>query len=177
MERGNLNRNSYLFCSIMLVIVVLPLFLVVFSVNLNEQNSRPEFFVGVEYAIKGGSVEDCKALVDRVKNFTNFFVVDTFEMTRDINNLTEVCDYVYDSGLYFMVFFISQPVLTNRKSSKLPTNSVSIICLASSSDDTVYGSPLDIEQFSKYPPSAVGILRHIVHSFLIIHPRSLYERL
>jgi hypothetical protein len=90
------------------VIIVSPLFLVVFVSSINEQSSGPEFFVGVEYAIKNGSVEKCKALVDRVKNFTNFFVVDTFEMTRDINNLTEVCDYVYDSGLYFMVFFISQ---------------------------------------------------------------------
>jgi hypothetical protein len=75
--------------------------------SINERSSTPEFFVGVEYAIKNGSVEDCKALVDKVKNFTNLFVVDTFEMTNDINNLTEVCNYVYDSGLYFMVFFIS----------------------------------------------------------------------
>jgi hypothetical protein len=108
MERKRLKRSTLLFCFILLAIIVSPLFLVVFIGSIEEQSSGPEFFVGVEYAIKNGSVEECKALVDRVKNFTNLFVVDTFEMTRDINNLTEVCDYVYDSGLYFMVFFISQ---------------------------------------------------------------------
>ena len=108
MERKRLKRGTLLFCFVLIAIIVLPLFLVAFIGSIQEQSSDPPFFVGVEYAIKNGSVEDCKALVDRVKNFTNFFVVDTFEMTRDINNLTEVCEYVYDSGLYFMVFFVSQ---------------------------------------------------------------------
>jgi hypothetical protein len=81
--------------------------LVALNVGIDEQNSSPEFFVGVEYAIDNHSVEGCKALVDRVKNFTNFFVVDSLGITLDVNNLNEVCDYIYDSGLYFIVFFIS----------------------------------------------------------------------
>ena len=103
-----MKKGTLLFCFILITIIILPLFLVAFINRIDETSSDPEFFVGVEYAIKNGSVEDCKALVDRVKNFTNLFIVDTFEMTRDINNLTEVCDYVYESGLFFMVFFISQ---------------------------------------------------------------------
>ena len=66
-----------------------------------NQRSEPEFYVGVEYAIDNYSVEGCKALVDKVKSFTNVFIVDTVGITYDINNLNEVCDYVYDSGLYF----------------------------------------------------------------------------
>ena len=89
------------------MIIVSPLFLVIWNFGTDEQKTEPEFFVGVEYAIANHSVEDCKALVDRVTNFTNFFVVDSLGITLDINNLNEVCDYVYDSGLYFMVFFIS----------------------------------------------------------------------
>jgi len=85
----------------------LPLFLVALNVGVDKQDSGPEFFVGVEYAIDNHSVEGCKALVDRIKNFTNLFVVDSLGITLYINNLNEVCDYVYDSGLYFMVFFIS----------------------------------------------------------------------
>jgi hypothetical protein len=108
MERKRLKRGTLLFCLVLFALIVSPLFLVAFMGSINKQSTEQEFFVGVEYAIKNGSVEECKALIDRVKNFTNFFVVDTFEMTRDINNLTEVCDYVYDSGLYFMVFFVSQ---------------------------------------------------------------------
>ncbi|MBA7481067.1 hypothetical protein ES707_16535 [subsurface metagenome] len=89
------------------MIIVSPLFLVALNVGIDEQDSDPDFFLGVEYAIANHSVEGCKALVDRVKNFTNVFVVDSVGITFDINNLNEVCDYVYDAGLYFYVFFIS----------------------------------------------------------------------
>ena len=106
MEKKKLKRSTLLFWFILIALIVSPLFFIVFNVDIDEQNSDPKFFVGVEYAIKNGNVEDCKALVDRVKNFTNLFVVDTLEITLDINNLNEVCDYVYESGLHFLVFFI-----------------------------------------------------------------------
>jgi hypothetical protein len=106
-ERKKLKRSTLLFCFILIALIVSPLFLVLFNFGIDEQKSEPKFFVGVEYAVDNHSVKDCKALVDRVKNFTNLFVVDSLGITLDINNLNEVCDYVYDSGLYFMVFFIS----------------------------------------------------------------------
>ena len=102
-----MKRSTLLFCFILVTIIVSPLFLVALNVGINEHDSDPEFFVGVEYAIDNHSVEGCKALVDRVKNFTNVFVVDSVGITFDINNLNEVCDYVYDAELYFYVFFIS----------------------------------------------------------------------
>lgn len=105
-EREKLKRSTLLFCFILIAIIVSPLFLVALNVGVDEQDSGPEFFVGVEYAYDNDSVEDCKALIDRVKNFTNLFVVDSFGITTDINNLNEVCDYVYESGLYFLVFFV-----------------------------------------------------------------------
>jgi len=102
-----MKRSTLLFCFILIMIIVSPLFLVALNVGIDEQDSDPDFFLGVEYAIANHSVEGCKALVDRVKNFTNVFVVDSVGITFDINNLNEVCDYVYDAGLYFYVFFIS----------------------------------------------------------------------
>ncbi len=76
------------------------------SNNVKEE-STPEFFVGVEYAINNESVEDVIALVDRIKNFTNLFVVDSLGITTDINKLNQICDYVNEEGLYFLVFFVS----------------------------------------------------------------------
>ena len=107
MERKKLRRSTLLFCFILITIIVLPIFFANWNFNFDEQKSDPEFFVGVEYAISDHDVEGCKALVDRVKNFTNLFVIDSVGITFDINNLNEVCDYVYDAGLYFYVFFIS----------------------------------------------------------------------
>jgi hypothetical protein len=104
MERKKLNRNTLLFCLILIAILLTPLFLIPFTI---EPISEPEFLVGVEYALSESSVEGCKALVDRVKNFTNFFVIDSLGIALDFNSLNEVADYVYDAGLYFIVFFIS----------------------------------------------------------------------
>jgi hypothetical protein len=101
------SRLTVFFAFVLIVIIVVPVFLVAFYVVTEGQNAKPEFFVGVEYAASEHSVEDCKALVDRTKNFTNLFVVDSFRITSDIIALNEVCDYVYDSGLYFLVFFLS----------------------------------------------------------------------
>jgi hypothetical protein len=73
MERKRLKRGTLLFCLVLFALIVSPLFLVAFMGSINKQSTEQEFFVGVEYAIKNGSVEECKALIDRVKNFTNFF--------------------------------------------------------------------------------------------------------
>ena len=79
-------------------------FLVYYSPKSSNGAEKP-FYFGVSFC--GETVEEAKLLIDRVKNFTNLFVVDSTGITFDINNLNEVCDYVYDSGLYFLVFFIS----------------------------------------------------------------------
>ena len=100
-----LGRRKFALAIIVIAVLLSTLFLVhEMSVRMNEY-STPKFFVGVEFAYN--NVENCKALVDRVKNFTNLFVVGSLETTLDESNLNEVCDYVYDAGLYFFVFFIS----------------------------------------------------------------------
>ena len=96
-----------MFYFILVAIILCPLFFVALIDNVTRTPSEPDFFIGVEYAICNSSVEGCKALIDRVKNFTNLFVVDSLGITLDMNNLNEVCDHVYDAGLYFFVFFIS----------------------------------------------------------------------
>ena len=106
MKMKKLKNSTFLFGFILIAIIVTPLFFVALN-HGNNQKSGPDFFVGVEYALSDSSVEGCKALVDRVKNFTNLFVVDSLGIALDKKSITEVCDYVYDAGLYFVVFYIS----------------------------------------------------------------------
>lgn len=63
----------------------------------------PRIFVGVEFAY--GDANDCRRLVDKVKNFTNLFVIGSPELTFNQTQLNELCDYIYASGLYFIVMF------------------------------------------------------------------------
>jgi hypothetical protein len=65
----------------------------------------PEFYVGVEIAYANATASDVKVMVDRVKNFTNLIVVGAPEISINETALNETCDYIYDVGLHFVVFF------------------------------------------------------------------------
>jgi len=67
-----------------------------------KDTSKPDFFFGVDTAYD--DVEDIKNLVDKVKGYTNFFGIGSAGITFNITKLDEVCQYVCDSGLYFMVY-------------------------------------------------------------------------
>jgi len=66
--------------------------------------STPDVFVGVEFAYSG-ILNDVKALVDKVKDYTNLFVIGAIEISFNQTVLNEACDYVVDSGLHLIVFF------------------------------------------------------------------------
>ncbi len=64
--------------------------------------TKPDFFVGIDTAYD--DVEDIKKLVDDVKSYTNLFGIGSAGITHNRTKLDEVCQYVYDSGLYFIVY-------------------------------------------------------------------------
>ena len=69
--------------------------------NYPKSNS-PDVFVGVDVAYD--NVEEVKKVVDEVKAYTNFFVVGSTGITYYLDKLTEVCQYIYDNGLYFATY-------------------------------------------------------------------------
>ena len=71
---------------------------------LSSVDSTSEFFVGVEFAYSG-DVNEMKALVDNVKDYTNLFVIGAIEISFNQTALNEACDYVVDSGLHLIVLF------------------------------------------------------------------------
>ncbi|MCW4010229.1 MAG: hypothetical protein NWF05_06365 [Candidatus Bathyarchaeota archaeon] len=92
------------------VLCVSAAFLLVFSfvaasvlfVPEPEESVFPDVFVGVDAAF--ATVEETKQIIDQVKEYTNFFVVGSTAITWDVENLTEVCQYLNDSGLHFLTF-------------------------------------------------------------------------
>jgi len=96
------------------LIIILSVSIIASIDWLYYSKSTPEFFVGVEFAYASdnvtglkGLVSDLKSLVDNVKNYTNLFVIGNPEISLDETTLNETCDYIYDAGLHFIVFFTS----------------------------------------------------------------------
>jgi hypothetical protein len=103
-----LNRKLVTLTTLTLVIVVVLSLLL--TVNLfSQQNQSREFYVGVEYAY-GSQVSEVEALVDKVKNYTNLFVLGSPDLTFNRSALDESCDYIFNAKLNFIVLFTSLTV-------------------------------------------------------------------
>ena len=62
-----------------------------------------EPFYGVSFG--GNTTSEGKLLIDKVKGYTNLFVVDNWDIAMNETALNEICQYAYDANLYFMVYF------------------------------------------------------------------------
>lgn len=99
-----MRQKTALFVTVLVAILFTSSFLVIWT-NLDGED--PEFLVGVQLGY--GNVDDCKALVDKVKNYTNLFVISSAEIMLHEDYVNEVCDYIYDSGLSILLYFMMDP--------------------------------------------------------------------
>ena len=74
-----------------------------FNWGSSNQNPSRDFYIGVEYAY-GNQSSEVSSLVDKVKDYTNLFVLGA-EMSTISSDLTNACDYIYAADLSFIVQF------------------------------------------------------------------------
>lgn len=67
--------------------------------------ASPDVFLGVTFG--GNTIAQAKLLIDKVKGYTNLFVVDSWAIggAPNATALTEVCDYAVNANLYVIVYF------------------------------------------------------------------------
>jgi hypothetical protein len=74
------------------------------SNHFNIKNrTNTECYVGVSFC--GNTTTEAKLLIDRVKDYTNLFVLQSGPISQNETATTEICDYAVNSGLYIIVFF------------------------------------------------------------------------
>ncbi len=89
---------------VIVLIAILSVSIVATIEWLGNFSANSEFFVGVEFAYSD-NISDLKDLVDKVKNYTNLFVIGSLETSFNQTSLNEACDYIVDSKLHFIVLF------------------------------------------------------------------------
>jgi hypothetical protein len=96
-----MKRKLLLLLTILLASVLL---LSLIQVYYDCDSEPPEgFYFGVSYGLQ--TVHEAKLLIDNVKDYTNFFIVNNWDITINETALNEVCNYAAESGLSFVVFF------------------------------------------------------------------------
>ena len=60
-------------------------------------------YVGVAYC--GNTVAEGKMLIDKVKGYTNLFVLQSGLLQRDLASVNELGDYAVSAGMYFLPYF------------------------------------------------------------------------
>ncbi|MGD6934572.1 MAG: hypothetical protein ACQCN5_10235 [Candidatus Bathyarchaeia archaeon] len=93
-------KKMYITAIALVIIITLSGILIVTS---GPQNNKTPVYVGVTYC--GNSEAEAKQLIDRVKGYTNLFVLQSGELQRDFDVVNEIGDYVVDCGLYFLPYF------------------------------------------------------------------------
>jgi hypothetical protein len=93
---------------LVLTVILLVLSIVISAFSLvqpNKNGSSPNcgVFFGVTYG--SNTTSEAKLLIDKVKDYTNLFIVDSYPISTNETNLNEVCDYAVSKGLNIIVYF------------------------------------------------------------------------
>jgi len=101
--------NWLLLLTVLLVSVAC--FPILYVHNENEKEpSNEEFFFGVSFG--GNTTSQAKSLIDKVKGYTNFFLINNWDISTNETALNEISQYAVDANMNFMVYYDFIPYQT-----------------------------------------------------------------
>jgi hypothetical protein len=68
-----------------------------------NQSSNNDFFFGVSFG--GNTTSQAKLLIDKVKGYTNFFLINNWDISINETTLNEISQYALDAEMKIMVYF------------------------------------------------------------------------
>ena len=71
--------------------------------KFNDEVSDDGFFFGVAFG--GNTTNQAEQLIDRVKDYTNLFIINSWDITANETALTEICDYAVNADMNVIVYF------------------------------------------------------------------------
>jgi hypothetical protein len=100
-EQDSMQRKK-LVVTVTLLLLLVGSMIATGYVVLNQKGQQKPFYVGVTYC--GGSIEEAKALIDKVKDYTSLFVLQSGPLMDNVEAMEEIGDYVIASNLSYAVY-------------------------------------------------------------------------
>ena len=86
------------------LLVTAVCFPIIYVHNENKKEaSNEEFFFGVSFG--GNTTNEAKLLIDKVKDYTNLFVINSWDISKNETALNEICQYAVDANMSIIVYF------------------------------------------------------------------------
>ncbi len=95
-------RTTLLYILVAITVAVVVLSGVLIFVETLDDTRASDIYFGVDAAYD--NMVALKQRVDQVKGFTNFFILGSYGITFNETRVNDMCQYLYDSGLSFVVF-------------------------------------------------------------------------
>jgi hypothetical protein len=95
-------KPTYLVVMLISLLIMMLLLRIKFPA-LNLVRREPlDLFFGIDAAYE--DMNEVKRLVDEVSSYTNVFVLGCTGITHNLTRLDEMCQYIYDKGMYFIIY-------------------------------------------------------------------------
>lgn len=95
-----MKTTAWLLLAVLAVSAALPF---MYAYHAWNTVSTDEFHFGVTYGFN--TTTEAKLLIDKVKDYTDLFVIDSWDMTTNETALNQVCEYAAEANLKFIVYF------------------------------------------------------------------------
>ncbi len=89
------------FIALLVSVAFLPVVYVYYETKNDVSNEK--FFFGVTYG--SNTTSEAKLLIDKVKEYTNLFIVDSWDISTNETALNEICNYAVDARMSVIVYF------------------------------------------------------------------------
>jgi hypothetical protein len=87
--------SALLICGLLLTSMVI-------DILSNRPVDEPDMFFGID--IGYGSYDDTIKNIDAVSDYVNLVILGSLDVTTNKENLTKICDYLYEKGIYFIIY-------------------------------------------------------------------------